>query len=137
MPALDSCHPQIVHALEKAGWQVAPNQLGLTTPMSELFVDIVARRSVEIGDQEVIVVEAKCFPPGSAATTELYTALGQYLVYRELLITNSIDSPLYLAIPSRVFNTIFQAIGMTVVTKSAIKLMVVDMEREEIERWLE
>ena len=72
---------QVVHALEKAGWRIAPNQLSLTTPMSELFVDIVARRRVEIGDQEMIVVEVKCFPAGSANTTELYTAIGQYLVY--------------------------------------------------------
>jgi hypothetical protein len=111
MPALDSCHMQIVHALEKAGWQVAPNQLGLTTAMSELFVDIVARRRVEIGDQEMIVVEIKCFPPGSANTTELYTAIGQYLVYRELLIANNFDSPLYLAVPSSIYETVFKRLG--------------------------
>lgn len=111
MPALDSCHSQFVHALEKAGWRVAPNQLGLTTVMSELFVDIVACRRVEIGDQEMIVVEVKCFPPGSANTTELCTAIGQYLVYRELLITNNIDSPLYLAIPSSIYETVFKRLG--------------------------
>jgi hypothetical protein len=137
MPALDSCHLQIVHALEKSGWHVAPNQLGLDTPLNNLFVDIVAHRSVEIGDQEMIVVEAKCFPKSSSGTTELYVAIGQYLVYRELLIANQIDSPIYLAIPTDAYQTIFKAIGMSVVTKSAIKLIVIDLEREEIEQWLE
>lgn len=78
MPALDKCHAQIVHALEKAGYEVAPKAFRLDTAINELFIDILATRTVETRTQEIVVVEAKCFSDPRAQMVDLYTALGQY-----------------------------------------------------------
>jgi hypothetical protein len=137
MPALDSCHPQVVRALEKAGWKVRNHPLVLETALSHLFIDIIAERSVELNDQEIIVVKAKCFSASKAYTVELYQAIGQYLIYRELLINLDIADPLYLAIPERAFESVFKPLAMEAILKTGIKLLVVDMEREVITQWLD
>jgi hypothetical protein len=137
MPQLDSCHPQVVKALEKAGWRVVVSPFRLEAPLTDLFADILAERTPETDHNEIIVVEVKCFSDKKAQTTEVYTAIGQYLVYRELLIANSLDYPIYLAIPTQAFYGIFEAIGMSVGITTQIKLIVIDLEREEIVQWME
>lgn len=137
MPALDSCHPQIVRALEKDGWKVRKNPLVLETPLSHFFIDIIAERPVELNDREVVIVEAKCFSANRAYTVELYQAIGQYLIYRDLLIRLQINDPLYLAIPLTAFESVFRLLAMETIQKSAIKLLIVDMEREVIIQWLD
>jgi hypothetical protein len=137
MPALDQCHPQAVRALEKAGWTITASPLTLETPLHDHFADIAASRSSAIGSRQIIVVEVKCFPPNSHHSTELYVAIGQYLVYRELLVLNGIDAQIYLAIPTRAYYGIFEALGVSVAKKVGIKLIVVDVEHAEVEQWLE
>ncbi len=137
MPQLDSCHPQVVAALEKAGWRVVVSPFRLETTLNDLWVDILLNRLSESEQQEIIVVEVKCFSDQTAQTYELYVAIGQYLVYRELLIANHIDRPLYLAIPTRAFHGIFEAIGITVAIKTEMKLIVIDLDKEEVVQWIE
>ncbi len=137
MPQLDSCHPQVVHALEKAGWAVVVSPFRLESPLNDLFVDILLDRSSEPETQQIIVVEVKCFTDRNAQTYELYVAIGQYLVYRELLTANGIEHPLYLAVPSVAFYGIFEAIGMPVAIKTQMKLVIIDLDKEEVVQWIE
>jgi hypothetical protein len=62
----------------------------------------------------MVVVEVKCFPESSAETTDLYTSIGQYLIYRAWLRQNSVNADLYLAVPvhayERVYNTLANAV---------------------------
>lgn len=133
MPKLDSCHAQVVNALEKAGWLVSMKQYPIRVPtrVTPLFADIKARR----GQDTIIVAEIKCFERGIAE--EVYTAIGQYLVYRAMMRQLGISHPLYLAIPLIAYRGIFQQLGRDVVRETTIKLIVVDIEREVIESWLE
>ena len=137
MPQLDSCHPQVVAALGKAGWRVVVSPFRLETSLNDLWVDILLNRLSESGAEEIIVVEVKCFSDRTAQTYELYVAIGQYLVYRELLIANGIDRPLYLTIPTQAFYGIFEAIGLAVAIKTQMKLIVIDLDKEEVTQWIE
>jgi hypothetical protein len=137
MPQLDSCHPQVVSALEKAGWSIVVSPFRLESPLNDLFVDILLDRVSEAETQEIVVVEVKCFTDRKAQTYELYVAIGQYLVYREMLAASGIEHPLYLAVPSDAFYGIFEAIGMPVAIRTQMKLVVIDLDKEEVVQWIE
>jgi hypothetical protein len=138
MPRLDECHDQVVHALEKAGWSVDPNPFTVIVSKGHvLHIDIEAQRRTPSGRQTIIIVEVKCFPASKAETDELYTAIGQYVVYRSLLRRRGLADRLYLAIPTSAFQGIFQRMGMEAIQENRVKMIVVDVEREEIEQWLE
>lgn len=136
MPAVDHCHPQIERALAKDGWRISARPFVLRTPYSRLFVDFEAQRFENGATQRIIVVEAKCFPETSTQLSELYTAIGQYLVYRDHMQQMGILETLYLAVPTFAFEDVFQKFGMGVIQQSAIKLIVIDLEQEEIKAWI-
>ena len=133
MPSSDRCLPQIKRALEKAGWFVAaePHLIYVPGKRNPLLADIHATR----GLNTVIIAEVKCFHDN--LFNELYTAIGQYLVYRALLREINDTTPLYLAIPSHAYHGIFEIAGRFVVKEVKINLLVVNTEKEEIEQWVE
>ncbi|MDX1995938.1 MAG: element excision factor XisH family protein [bacterium] len=134
MPRLDECHPQVVRALEKAGWTVEPRPYRIFLDRRHtLHIDIEAKQN----QQTIIVVEVKCFTTPDEETTDLYIALGQYQVYRGLLDEHNLDFPLYLAVPSQAYYSVFQRMGMPAVRNNRVKLVVVNIEQETIERWIE
>jgi hypothetical protein len=137
VPALDTCHPHIVRALNKAGWNVAPKPFVLKLSRGHtLFIDLEAAREEEVGKRTILLVEVKCFPEGSAATSELYAAIGQYLVYRDLLKQSQIDVDLYLAVPVEAYQDVFTRMALGTISENHIKMMIVDTEREVIIQWL-
>jgi hypothetical protein len=137
VPKLDQCHYQIVRALQKAGWSVSPNPYVLRVERRRLYIDIYAQMIQPEQPRRIIVVEAKCFTDVKDEVNEFYTTVGQYLTYRGLLeqIGETID--LYLAIPLRAYEGVFQEFAMSVTSKIHIKMIVVDLDREVVERWLE
>jgi hypothetical protein len=134
MPQLDSGHPQVVSALEKAGWDVSDNPYSLDTTLNVLFGDIEAWRS---DDNPIIVVEVKCFREGTSDMASLYNAIGQYLVYRNLLSGLRKNRVLYMALPSNIFQGMFQFFGMPLVNELRVNLIVVNLDKEEVEQWIE
>ena len=137
MPRPDLCHPQVVKALEKAGWTIVSSPFSLETSVNYLYADLQAQRSVEIGDQEIIVVEVKCFTDDDTTMHELYVSIGQYLIYRHVLQINGLTDPIYLAVPTKAFYGIVKEIASPVMVEYRIKLLVIDLEHEEIEQWIE
>jgi hypothetical protein len=93
MPALDSCEAAIVHALEKEGWQVLdkPYPIRVIVDNRVIFADI--RLQQQTNQQQIIVVEVKCFPNNRSALDEFYRAIGQYQVYRNGLQLTQNDTP--------------------------------------------
>lgn len=135
MPALDSCHPQIIRALQKSGWDVAITPYIIPVDVNHrLYIDIEAHH-VELG--QVVVIEAKCFQDSNAHTTDLYTGLGQYLIYRSLLAKQGAIHKLYLAIPLHAWNGIVNRIGIDAIHENAIKLLIIDIHHEVIVSWIE
>lgn len=83
-----------------------------------------------------MLAEVKCFTVRQR-TTELYNAVGQYIIYRSTLAELNIEGPLYLAIPSDVYEAIFDSTARRAVSDNEIKLLIVNLESETIEQWIE
>ncbi len=133
MPSKDKCYNQVVRALQKANWHVPPEPHSIYVPgkRSPLLADI---RAVQ-NEKTIIIVEVKCFADN--IFHELYTAIGQYLLYRSILKQAGSTLPLYLAVPVSAYKDIFSTIAQSVVEEIRMKLLVVDMTKEEIVQWIE
>jgi hypothetical protein len=134
MPRLDDCHDQVVHALEKAGWDVSPSPYLLRKGNRRLYIDMYAESHQS--DRRIIIVEAKCFANPNEEVNDLYTAVGQYLIYRGLLDQVGVTDSLYLANPTDAYE-LFAQLAIPVVTAFRIKMILVDLDREVIEQWLD
>ncbi|MEO8609925.1 MAG: element excision factor XisH family protein [Chloroflexota bacterium] len=135
--ALDSCHQQVVNALEKAGWNVEKSAYVIELDRIRVFPDIRAR---QINGQvdEILVVEVKCFPHEENYQDELYRAIGQYLIYRTIMEMKAVPAKIYMAIPVFVYNRLFQRqVVAKTIQETKIRLIVVDIDREEIVQWLD
>jgi hypothetical protein len=102
-----------------------------------LLIDIYARLYQNGQVRTAIIVEAKCFDDIRIELNELYTAIGQYVVYRSLLKERQVTAPLYLAVPKHAYEGIFQQIARDVTHELGIKTIVVDIDNEVVEQWLE
>jgi hypothetical protein len=137
MPIRDSCHQQVMNALRKASWIVEESQVFLRADGLTFFADIQAQHT-NGSVQQIIVVEVKCFLDERFDQDELYRAIGQYLIYQSVLQLRAPQLPLYLAIPSLVYDRLFRkSIVQNVIVNNRIKLVVVDVELEEIIQWVD
>jgi hypothetical protein len=136
MPALDHCHPQIVRALEKDGWAVDSLPVTLSNELRSFVVDIRATRQTNGARQTILLAEVKCFAGRDATTTELYVAIGQYMMYRAMLSELRQNIPLVLAVPEQVFAHIFDSVALKAIADGRISMIVVDLTSERIVRWL-
>jgi hypothetical protein len=136
VPAIDSCQKQVVNALGKDGWTIAPNPPYLDDQKTAIYIDIEATRPTN-GSQEDrhIYVEVKCFP-GHNATQELYIAFGQYIIYRAFLAQESITVPLFLAVPRTNYDERFHPAIRKAIKDNQVKLIIVDIETGTIVQWL-
>ena len=65
------------------------------------------------------------------------TALGQYILYRNLINLTEPEYQVYLAIKDSVYENFFQRDSIQIVTKlNQVLLIVVDMEKEKITQWI-
>ncbi len=136
MPALDHCHENVVRALIKAGWTVESSPYRLLIGRRGVFIDLEMSRTAVDDSQQILLVEVKCFPDRNSTTRDLYTALGQYLVYRAMLKQIGSSIPLYLSVPEDVFATIFDTSVITAIQDNQIKVVVIDLDSEVITQWI-
>jgi XisH protein len=99
MPAVDQCHPQVVRTLEKAGWYVERRQVLIQIKKRRGYIDLRASRGENGTQQHILLVEVKCFANSDEQTSDLYMAVGQYLVYRSMLHELHNPTSLYLCVP--------------------------------------
>jgi hypothetical protein len=135
--ALDSCHYQVVNALTKAGWSVEPNIYVMELDRVRIYPDIRARQ-VNGQVEELLIVEVKCFSDEDNYSDELYRAIGQYPVYRTMIELKGVQAKIYVAIPSFIYDRLFrrQVVAETIRIAN-IKLIVVDIDREENIQWID
>ncbi|MFN8374578.1 MAG: element excision factor XisH family protein [Anaerolineae bacterium] len=137
MPTLDQCHDNVVHALQKDGWTVQPLPLYLTLKRRRAFIDIQASRQENGSANSIIVAEVKCLTDTESLTTDIYTAIGQYLIYRTLLRQKQFSMPIYLVVPEEIHTNSFDETVRLTMNESKIKLLVVNIATETIVRWIE
>jgi XisH protein len=137
MPAIDSCEPSVIRALEKEGWQIVNRPCTIALKDGRrLFADLKAKRQID-DEQQIIIIEVKCFPESSSQIEEFYRAFGQYMTYAKILARYDDDEILYLAVPSSVYDTLFQKDPFKdMLEDSNVNLIVCDMESEEIVKWI-
>jgi len=137
MPAIDQCEDQVVRALQKAGWYVTHQPFAIQIDKSRagyVYADLRLRQATN--DQAIIVVEVKCFSSTRTQLDEFYQAVGQYVSYRNALSMNNMSLPVYLSVPLSVYDTFFQIpLIASVVDDMRIKLLVIDLRKEEVIQW--
>jgi len=135
MPAIDSCQPQVIRALEKDGWNVQQSPFHFADERRSIFVDVLMIKGINGARQQLLLTEIKCFSQMNSMTHDLYSAIGQYLIYRAMLQKTQNRIPLYLAMPHFTYEKIFDDAVMRVVHETAINLLVVNLDTEEIVQW--
>ena len=137
MPAKDIYHDTVKRALQKDGWIITHDPFPLQIGRKRLSADLGAERLInaEKGTQK-IVVEVKSFV-GRSDVKDLEQALGQYILYRQVLNEMGIDRSLYLAISQPIFNSVFTIeLGQLLLKNQIIKLIVFDDKSEAIVQWI-
>ncbi len=137
MPAKDIFHDIVKTALQKDGWQITDDPLKLKWGLRELFVDLGAKKLIAAQKGETkIAVEIKSFI-GKSPIYELENALGQYILYRNILEETDVERLIYLAVRKSTYEEIFsEPIGVMIVQKNQLCLLVFDDDKEEIIQWI-
>ncbi len=137
MPARDIFHNTVKSALQKDGWTITHDPFPLQIGKKRLSVDLGAERliSAENATQK-IVVEVKSFV-GHSDVKDLEQALGQYILYHQILNEMGIERNLYLAVSKPTFNSVFKIeLGQILLKNQIIRLIVFDDENEVIVEWI-
>src|SRR5262249_29839274 len=98
MPAQDRIHNSVRNALIKDGWTITHDPFTIQYEDVELFADLAAERPLAAERSERrIVVEIKSFL-GPSLQRDWQVALGQYMIYRDLLSEVAPERELFLAV---------------------------------------
>ncbi len=137
MPAKDIYHDTVKLALIKDGWKILTENYTLEYGGDRLYVDMAAEKSIAAEKQgQKILVEVKSFL-GRSFINNLEQAMGQYLIYRDIVLEKKLDFKLYLAITTGVYQNYFQRkLAKTIVKRNRVNLLIFDSEGEVIEQWI-
>ena len=137
MPAKDLYHDTVKTALIKDGWTITDDPLTLAIGERDLYVDLGAEKLLiaDRGSQK-IAVEVKSFI-GSSPVKDLENALGQYILYEDIIAEEYPERILYLAIREEVYLTFFsEPIVQIPFKKRHIKVLIFDETQEVIIQWI-
>ncbi len=137
MPAKDIYHDTAKNALIKDGWTITHDPYVLRWGTTDVFIDLGAEQLLAAERQEQkIAVEVKSFV-GRSDVDDLEKALGQYILYHDILAKTEPERVLYLAVHEEVLLGIFdEAIGRLLLENQRVKLLVFDRREEVILRWI-
>ena len=137
MPARDLYHNALKNALIKDGWTITHDPLRLKWGSKDMYVDLGAEQVVtaEKAGQK-IAVEIKSFV-GASELDDIENAMGQYFVYRSVMVRTEPDRTLYLAIHNEAFLDIFEEpLGRLLLEDYRVPLIVFDLHEEVILKWI-
>jgi XisH protein len=137
MPAKDIYHDAVKNALIRDGWSITADPYVIQYEDATLYADLAAERPIAAQRQnQNIVVEIKSFI-GRSLMHDFHGALGQYIVYRNLIQLTEPDYVLYLAIDDTVYEEFFKRKSIqAVASENQLLLIVIDMKKEEIQQWI-
>ncbi|MCB0110265.1 MAG: XisH family protein [Caldilineaceae bacterium] len=137
MAQKDIYHETVIKALAKEDWKITDDPFRVRVGRKRLKMDLGAERliSAEKGTRK-IVVEIKSFI-GRSDVKDLQQALGQYLMYQQVLMVKNIARELYLAVPHRTYKSTFQdELGQILLQTDVLRLIVFDEDEEVIVAWI-
>ncbi|MGK7875405.1 MAG: XisH family protein [Xenococcaceae cyanobacterium] len=137
MPARDIYHNSVKNALIKDGWTITHDPLKLEWGAKDLYVDLGAMQLVAAEREErKIAVEVKSFV-GKSDIDDLEKALGQYILYHDVLAEREPERILYLAVPKSIYNDLFEEpIGKLLLKNDRLNLIAFDPRKEVIVKWI-
>ena len=137
MSRRDIYHNTVKLALQKDGWTITHDPFPLEIGRKRLSADLGAEKLIRAEkSQKQIVVEVKSFV-GQSDVRDLEQALGQYILYQQILDEMRITRLLYLAVPQRTFNSVFEIeLGQILLKRKIIRLLVFNDDQEMIVRWI-
>jgi hypothetical protein len=137
MPAKDVYHDAVKNALIKDGWIITADPYPIKYEEVKLFADLAGEKTIAASREEKqIVIEIKSFLSRSPMR-DLETALGQYLIYKAFISLEYPEKQLYLAIGEIIYEDFFQKVAIQfIVTKYQMSLLVIDMNKQEIVKWI-
>ena len=137
MSARDIYHNTVRLALEKDGWTITHDPFPLQIGKKRLSADLGAERLISAEKElQKIVVEVKSFV-GQSDVKDLQQALGQYVLYHQILNEMEIKRVLYLAVSLPTFNSVFSIeLGQILLKNQIVRLIVFDDESEVIVQWI-
>jgi hypothetical protein len=137
MPARNRYHHQVRNALIQDGWTITHDPLRLAWGLKDLYVDLGAERFLAAEKAERrIAVEIQSFARPSEME-DLEKAVGQFVVYEDVLAEVAPDRTLYLAIHETAFASLFQEpIGTLLLANRRLRLLVFDPQQEVIRQWI-
>src|SRR5262245_16898619 len=130
MPARDFYHDDVKLALIADGWTITHDPLVLKVGFKDLFVDLGAERLLAADKEgQKIAIEVKSFS-GASDVDDLEKALGQFILYHDILEEQEPDRRLYLAIPREIRDDLFnEPIGQLLLRRERVRLLVFDPEQ--------
>jgi hypothetical protein len=137
MPQKDIYHDTVITSLIHDGWTITDDPLHLSYGGRNVYVDLGAEQPIGAEKEgRKIAVEIKSFV-GESDVHELVISLGQYHLYRDLLVEIEPDRVLYLAVPTYVYDGIFQEpLGQLMVQREQLRLLIFDEIQERIRQWI-
>jgi hypothetical protein len=134
--AKDIYHNTVKAALEKDGWIITNDPLTLKVGGRSAFIDLGAEKLFAAEKEgQRIAVEVKSFISPSPVR-DLEQALGQYIMYSQVLERQDLSRLLYLAISRTVFLDFFsEELPQLMIELNNLKLLVFDVDSEEIVKW--
>lgn len=137
MPARDIFHDHVKNALVKDGWTITHDPYRLVLGKRELYVDLGAEQLLAAEKTDCrIAVEIKSFV-GRSSMADLENALGQFVLYHDILVKQEPDRTLFLAVREHVYDDLFEEpIGRLLIQNGRVRLIVFDADTEEILRWI-
>ena len=138
MPRRDAYHTAVKQALIKDGWAITDDPLHLKWGRKDMYIDLGASQLLAAQRQECkIAVEVKTFT-GRSELDDLEKALGQYVLYFDVLVELEPERTLYLALPTWAYESLFEEpLGQLLLKNQRLRLIVFDPEQETIIRWID
>ncbi|MBV7333349.1 fatty-acid synthase [Chloroflexi bacterium TSY] len=166
MAAKDIYHDHVRTALIDDGWTITHDYLRMSIGKKDLYVDLEPIRRVVVSPgshsgentssqnfsdkhlgaerliaaekgKQKIAIEVKSFV-GKSSVEDLEKALGQFVLYEDILSEQDPDRTLYLAIRYTVYRDLFEEpIGQIRLKNKRLRLVIFAPETKEIVEWIE
>jgi hypothetical protein len=137
MPAKNLYHDAVIDALKADGWTITHDPLTISFGGRDLYVDIGAERITIAAERgsEKIAVEVQSFISRSPIR-DFEQAVGQFDVYRAVLMETEPDRELFLAVPKRIAESLLQdRFGQLIIRRVGLKVIVFDEHSRRIVQW--
>lgn len=137
MARLDKIHNSVKNALIKDGWTISDDPFVLFYERQKILIDLAGEKLFTAEkENRKIAVEVKSFL-SVAKMNEFYGAIGQYEVYSVYLEELEPERKLFLAVGHEIFQRFFERKSVQIVTeKKKIPIIVVNLEKEEVVKWI-